>query len=49
LGLSLSDVLGPVLEKRLRKSARGIPAMLDARDRGMAGTEAVQKVGGHCN
>ncbi len=41
----MSDGLGPVIEKTLRQQACGIPAMLDARDRDVAGAEVVQKVG----
>jgi hypothetical protein len=45
----LSDGLGLVLEKTLREPARGNPAMRDAGDRAMAGAEALQKIGEHCN
>ncbi len=45
MGLSLSDGLGPVPGKTRREHARGIPEMLDASDRGMAGAETVQKTG----
>lgn len=48
MGLSLSDWLGQVPGMTKRQPARGNPAMHDARDRGTASADEVQKVGDKC-